>query len=459
MITIHFRRLMTLFVSAFLMTAVFVFGTALPAAAYSCTQNYLGDGSQANPWQIATSDQLDCFAATYTRVPAGGGDAYFIQTADVSRNTNISIYPSSGAPHFHYNGQGHTISIENVTNFSGLFVFTDGDDVRNLHISSVNSTLATGAGWFAGQDSDSTFTNVSADGDISSGGGGIVGIGFVTTIDNSYTTGAIGSGGGGLVGTGDLLIITNSYSTGIVGPSAGGLVGQNSQSGNISRSFSSGLIGAYGGGIVGSDCINMVLTNVYSTGAISSYAGGIIGAYTVNATITNAYSLGNISAHGGGILGADSDSSTVSNAYAAGLIDPQAGGIVGANAGNTILLHGYSAQGALLAPGATNSTVTNSTAGSGPFSATTANTVLSPLSAWADCSSVQTGGYYLTAITPVNPCVTPSPTPAPTVSPAALAITAARVDHQGLVGYSLLALCAFVGGVTLILAARKNSSR
>jgi LPXTG-motif cell wall-anchored protein len=122
---------------------------------------------------------------------------------------------------------------------------------------------------------------------------------------------------------------------------------------------------------------------------------------------------------------------------------------MGADSVSSTITHAYSAQGNILGNNPYGQTVTNSLSGSGPFDSTSALSVLSPLSAWAECSTVQTLGFYLTAITPVNPCIQ-----AATPTTTALAQTGKQHNFGPLAG----ALAAIVAGASLLLARRKNET-
>ncbi|BAU99678.1 UmuC protein (fragment) [Aurantimicrobium minutum] len=407
-------KLFALVVSAFTLAGFGVVGFAAPAAAVTCTTTYLGDGSQNNPWQIATNSQLECFAQGSSRVPAGGGDAYLVQTADFTRDSILQIDPGSGgARNFHYDGQGHSITIDGVTNFGGLFFNTNSDEIKNLTIHSNNSTLANGKGWFVWQDVNSTFTNLSSTGAISTNGGGIVGVANGSTINKSFSTGQIGFLGGGILGAlSTTSTVTNSYSTGDILDSAGGIVGSNS--------------------------FMAVVNSSYSLGSISSNAGGIIGRTAASVTVTNVYAAGIVSGTGAGIVAGDSLTGQVVNAYS---VD---GPIVGANSQPF--------------------TTTNTAVGNGYFSAVQARTVLAPLNAWGECAQVNPVGFYLTAITPVNPCTAPSPTPTPTpsptstTSPASLPATGTDIDAVGYLGLGAGVVLSFIAGLGLLIASRRKAA-
>ena len=441
------KKIVSIGISAVVLAGATVLGSALPAAAYGCNTNFLGNGSQANPWQIATSDNLDCFAVGSTWVPAGGGDAYFIQTADVARDSYIPISPTPGAPHFHYDGQGHTVVIENVTGYDGLFSPTSGDQISNLTVSSNGATLGAFTGWLTSSDTSSTFTNVHSVGAIGANNGGLVGNGIGTVISNSSTSGAIGILSGGLVGLANNVTITGSSSSGLIGMNSGGLVGPSSAGVTISNSYTTGLIQPYAGGLAGQLANNITLSNVYSTGNISSNGGGIVGAYSHGAVITGAYSLGNIGATAGGIAGSGALNASISNVYSAGPIGTFAGGIMGDDSVSPTISHAYSAQGNILGNNPFGQTVTNSLSGTGPFDSTVALSVLSPVSAWAECSTLQPVGFYLTAITPVNPCTQAVVPTTPVLAQTGEATTP-------FLGVGLLALLA--GGLSVFWSTRRK---
>lgn len=409
MFTTRLKRIIAVASSVFAFVGLSVVGAALPAVAYSCTINFAGDGSQANPWVISNSDQLDCFAAGYSWIPAGGGDAYFIQTADLTRNINIPIHANSGAPHFHWDGQGHTITIDSVANFTGLFMSMNGNEVKNLSIAANNSTLNNSSGWFAAQDLNSTFTNVSSSGPISTGSGGIVGQADGTTISASYTTG-------------------------IIGTNAGGIVGENSS--------------------------YALLSNVYSTGLIGNFAGGIVGANSDSVSVNGAYSLGNITDYGGGIFGSGAFEPSAVNVYSIGHLSSNAGGIVGSHSDTALISHAYSANSPLSGTNSSDTNVVNSLTGSGVFSASQALTVLAPASAWAECASVNPDGFYLTAITPVNPCNPPAPSPSPSPSSSSSSSSTELAQTGSAVPVGLLSGAAgVIVALGLILLLRKRFER
>lgn len=136
------------------------------AAIAAGTQPSTGDGSQANPYQIATSDDLVWFAE---HVNSGNTSACAILTADITVNTgvldsngNLNGIPSNtwtpiggqnGRDYSgEFDGDGHTISglyfnDESVNNI-GLF----GKAVGNAHIHDlgISDSYFCGSSWVGG---------------------------------------------------------------------------------------------------------------------------------------------------------------------------------------------------------------------------------------------------------------------------------------------------------------------
>lgn len=124
-----------------------------------------GDGSEGNPYQISTADQLQAFAQS---VPIEGSNyyqKYIVLTNDINLDDSNDEYMSEGSNWLvyigneenqfsgHFNGMGHTISnmrIYSSTNNTGLFgyVYYDGV-IENLMLQSPSVTV-TGAVYHAG---------------------------------------------------------------------------------------------------------------------------------------------------------------------------------------------------------------------------------------------------------------------------------------------------------------------
>lgn len=218
-----------------------------------------------------------------------------------------------------FNGQGHTITLSNVTNthndYFGLFGYLYGN-VENLTTEgSIKSTKANSSvGAIAGVARTNTFSNCVNNATITASGnnsnvGGIIGnllVGTLTGCSNSGTITVSGSG--------------TSYVGGLVGLMTG-----NGSSAKITKSFNTGSIDVtgcaetvYAGGIDGitdnSNVNKNVIDNCYNRGTVTglkdtnSYIGGIAG-YRNNysSIVANTYNVGKITgSHAGSILGGGS---------------------------------------------------------------------------------------------------------------------------------------------------------
>ncbi len=255
----------------------------LISAAMLFCQNALapseGDGSQANPYQIETMENLFWMYCSEEH-----WDKNYIQIADIDATETSSWFESSGwipigvyegyeepdnLPFTgQYDGQDHTISGLSIDrpndDYAGFFGYTLGAAIRNLELIDMNITgdrcvgglvgiLFTGStmencrvsgvvsgydnvGCLVGWVSTSTITGCVAMGETicHNNGGGLAGFCLETTINNSYATGDVFGNWyvGGFIGRMLNSQIAKIYSTGVVmgENSAGGLFGYNSGS-------------------------------------------------------------------------------------------------------------------------------------------------------------------------------------------------------------------------------------
>ena len=295
-----------------------------------------GDGTEENPYQIATSQQLALLAQqTNTGM---GGDAYYVLTKNVSlancSGGNIQWIPIGNHEqdkndHLHYftghfDGDGHTIyglhqNIENgLDYFGGLFGCTDGAEIKNIHM---NQCSINGIGGYVGSV-----------------------VGYASRTDvlncsayNSYirTTG-VAAMAGGIVGYAGMPIgvsendehisrISNCKIEVVIVESpqyAGGIVGKinddayyarylvsncsanNEQYFHVKGSVSGGIVGEMRFGIV-EGCASKGIVN--GAGQVSNLCvGGIAGSIHGSSVIANSYNRGNVVADfevAGGIVG------------------------------------------------------------------------------------------------------------------------------------------------------------
>ena len=276
---------------ALAVVVILTFTLALPGAAWGFAG---GDGTEGNPYEIATPEQLDNVRNNLS--------AHYILIENIDLSVHLATY---------YENVGWMP----INNFAGTFG-GDGHTVSNLFI---NRSGTNNVGLFGSTGSGAGINNLGLE-DVEITGrayvGGLVGNNN-GTVTNSYVTGTVESSrldweayAGGLAGcnNGD---ITNSYTTSNVQgyvPYVGGLVGYNE--GNITNSYAT--------------------RNVTSTG---NYVGGLVG-LNYNGTISNSYATGDVTGSScvGGLVGQNSNS-TISYSYAAGAVTGsdlnRVGGLVG----------------------------------------------------------------------------------------------------------------------------------
>lgn len=233
----RFRRLAVFVVGTVVALTSATYGSS-PAWATTCGTMTLGSGTAADPWQVWTAADLESITNGQPACSVPGG-VYFAQMADITKTTVTPIVQPNLV---RYDGNGHTVTISGVSNFTGLFNSTNNDTITRLVVHAAGgSTLANSKGWVTNTDIGSTFSFISTDGPISQGSGGIVG-GYSegTTVTDSYSSGDIASKGGGLIGeeAGEYITTTTvarSHSSGIIGSNAGGLVGMINFNAKIGR--------------------------------------------------------------------------------------------------------------------------------------------------------------------------------------------------------------------------------
>jgi hypothetical protein len=222
-----------------------------------------------------------------------------------------------------FDGNNNTITINNISGFTGLF--SAAVTVRNLGILSPGSTLATNAGWFfATNIKGGSATNCYSTGAINgSNCGGIFGSDSSGTATYCHSTGDQGIPGstfwcGGICGRYFLGNISYCYSTGRIAQSGGGIVGTQYLGGTITNCYSTGPIAYGSGGILGEASLGTAINCYSSGGQFQNYAGGIFGygvgtAALKSVVATNCYSTGTIANYGGSIFGGDSGAYKTAN--------------------------------------------------------------------------------------------------------------------------------------------------
>jgi hypothetical protein len=249
------KKLVSLTVLLFIMNYILIAQVAVAPA--------LGDGTEENPYQIATLENLYWIAADNDVVPepdyTSRMSSHYIQTDNIDATETQNWHSGTGWSWIgtslsnsfsgSYNGQNHTIDAIFINRgyayYIGLFGHIDGAMIENLGVTNVNIT---GNRWV----------------------GGLVGFAInQSTITNCYCTGQVSGVEeivGGLVGLLKQSTVINCYSMGIVSGEwgVGGLVGRLLGSTLINSYSLMNVEGQYGlGGIVGCQSENAIITNSY----------------------------------------------------------------------------------------------------------------------------------------------------------------------------------------------------
>ena len=303
-----------------------------------------GEGTEENPYQIKTKEDLYWFAGQVnsgnTGICAKLMDDIVIQTDVLDTNGNLiddgsgleewtPIGNNSAAYAGTFDGMGNDGEVHTI---SGLYV--DSSEVKVGLFGNVNS---------------GTIKNVGVkDSYISGSGtyvGGVCGQSVNSRIENCYNKGTvIGTGGsasvGGVCGQSVNSRIENCYNEGIVigkGSNAwvGGVCGQNISI--IENSYNTGKVnGNIAGGVCGGS--NGMIESCYNTGKVSgNTAGGVCG--VAMCRIKNCCNKGTVTGTGnvGGVCGQNDSINPIENSYNTGTVNgTNAGGVSGYNNFGTI---------------------------------------------------------------------------------------------------------------------------
>ncbi|MGN8225641.1 BspA family leucine-rich repeat surface protein [Gracilimonas sp. BCB1] len=259
-----------------------------------------GTGSEANPYQVATLEQLQALK--------DGPSLHFVLNNDLDAsatstwNSGEGFVPIGGDSPFtgSFDGQGFVITgltiSRSTEDYVGLFaVIGDSGSVKDIGLEQLSITGGGNTGGLAGENNGS-ISGSYADGDVDGSAivGGLVGLNNAT-ISESYSAGTVDGTQdiGGLVGLHSLGTISKSYSTSDATGTAnnvGGLIGFSYD--NVENSYATGsangdtniggLVGNYNSGTV---------SNSYSTGSVtgSSNVGGFIGQKNSFAAASNSF--------------------------------------------------------------------------------------------------------------------------------------------------------------------------
>ncbi len=289
-----------------------------------------GDGTETNPFQVATAEQLNNVRNHLT--------SYFIQIANIDLGVSpwnegegwVPIGNDSTYFAGNYNGNGYYISNlqinRSTTDYQGLFGFANSAKLINIKINNIAISGCNYVGGLVGKTINCYIADCSNQGIISASScfaGGIIGLSWNdTTIEKCNYNGTVtGTYCGGITGQAThWCLIIDCYSTGIVsGDNAlGGIAGINW--GNVQRSFSSVTISAsaIAGGIVGISYGNSSINDCFSKGIINGFSdiGGVAGFMDTYTSMSNCYSTSIVTGTNevGGLIGG-SATININNSY------------------------------------------------------------------------------------------------------------------------------------------------
>ena len=318
-----------------------------------------GDGTEANPYQIATPQQLALLAQQ--TFDGTGSEAHYILLNDICLNDEggtlewpmIGKEGQQNSPKYFrgiFDGNGHIIKGMYVNEYhvnSGLFGITDGAVIKNLTVDDSRILTGNGMGILVGSAQNTDILNcVVTNGElvssISSTLGSMVGsIGAYHTTDTVFLKDCVcsnvrvGEGsanmGGGVVGyasaTNGYLVIENcaNFSNMEGQEEAGGILGC--------------------GGVVGDEAISaLIIRGCENFGAITaeSNGGGIVG-YCWDAEVSQCFNWGEVSSNrkAGGIVGQTSrclvmECANRGNVSSTSTVGSEVGGIVGAHSAGVL---------------------------------------------------------------------------------------------------------------------------
>ena len=298
---------------------------------------FLGKGTETNPYQIYTADDLSAVAYK----------GYYILMNDIDLTTWINTNSPTegwipigrnGCESIHFNGNGHKISglwlntPNDITNKNGLFSSLYASSIQNLQVEVADNKQVeggNGTGILIGMMTEGVIENCTVKGSLTGD----------SRANGVYVGGLVGRLEGGSISrcTANVFInnVINTQRTLYVGGIAGWLSGTINYS-NASVSINTtgqGESESYVGGIVG--VINGTLEESFSYGDISatgasSYAAGIAAKSESNSNITNCYSTAGITSSycSAGIVGYNygkvmrcyASGDIISNNYGAGII-------------------------------------------------------------------------------------------------------------------------------------------
>ena len=311
-----------------------------------------GSGTESDPYQIKTANQLACFAKSINEGETYEGK-FIKQTKHIKLNDKLNEQAEAGdLSNAHvWTSAGYYLSdtVSEIKTFSGTY---DGDNkiISGIYITGESAPAGYTFKGFFGHTTNATLKNMILSdtySSVRSATGVLLGYGYGNlTVDNIITYGTLKTDGwdnAGLISkcdgnsTGNISITNvenninidgiNSYHSGIVDRiTAAALITlrNDTNNGNIVLET-----GSFTGGIAGyiDNSNNLVIDNCANNGNItnglSAYVGGLFGDIDCNFTMTNSYNTGDIGGitkgHPfGGLIGYNGWTGTLDNCYNSG---------------------------------------------------------------------------------------------------------------------------------------------
>ena len=361
-----------------------------------------GSGTESDPYQIRTANQLACFAKSVNEGNTYEGK-FVKQTKNIKLNDNLNDQATAGdlsnanlwisagyrnsneSSSFNgiYDGDNKIISGLYITDesiaegltysYKGLFGYTDNATLKNIILSDAYGSVTSSTGVLLGYGYENvTIDNINTYGTLITNGwdnagviskcdGNNTGNISITNVENNVNIEGINSYHSGIVdrienaasitlrndtNNGDIVLETGSFTGGIAGyiyNSSNILINNCANNGNITNGLS-----AYVGGLFGYVYGDFTMEDSYNTGDIGGITkghpfGGLIGYNGSPGTINNCYNSGNISRDGNHIEGLteDEDNNYDKSSGVGGLIG-NASSITITNSYNTGDISGWS---------------------------------------------------------------------------------------------------------------------
>ncbi len=372
-------------------TKAYEVGQRYTAPIFNCAkENFFsgGLGSEADPYQISTTDDLRELS---DRVNGSNGyvsntfkDTFFKVTTDIELggiDNEFTAIGKSSDSYFRgtFDGDGYTISglyiNQPEVDNQALFGYTFCATIMNITISGQVTGNDCVGGIVGRNHYASTLSNCYSNVKVSGMSrqacvGGVVGYNnessTLTNCHNSAEVSSIGTSSyvGGVVGyNNSSSTLTNCYNSGVVSgaSSVGGVVGLNNDGSQVTNCFNSAKVndtGTYAcvGGVVGWNYTSSTITNCHNGAEVSSTGsnpriGGVVGK-NESSTVANCYNNATVNGTGstayiGGVVGWNSlNYSWVYNCYNSGVVnstsdEASVGGVVGLHSSKLEVQYSY----------------------------------------------------------------------------------------------------------------------